>query len=231
MKQFLKKDLQPFILVLIGVLPFIFLPKAQTLLVINGWHNPIRDAFFKQITWLGEGFMISCCLFLLLFIRVRWFFIFLVALILHLLFINVNKHFFFDDVMRPLGYFKALHKANLLHVVEGIRLHSHHSFPSGHTTGATFAAFFIALVFNRKWISISMAVLGLLVGLSRVYLAQHFLVDIYFGFFFGIVSCLIAVFAIEKIEHKHLWMRYFLIKNTAFRIHGIFVKEVSTSNQ
>lgn len=231
MKHLIKKDFLPFLFVLIFLFPFIFISKQNSLLYVNGLHTSFYDEFFKQVTWLGEGFMISCCLLVLLFVRVRWFFTFLIALVLHLLFINVNKHFFFDDVLRPMGYFSSINKEHFLHVAEGVRLHSHHSFPSGHTTGATFAAFFIALVFNNRWMTISMAVLGLLVGISRVYLAQHFVVDIFFGYFFGSLSSLTAIYVINKIEANYPWMQNFLIKNKVFRIPQVFGKEVAASNQ
>jgi membrane-associated phospholipid phosphatase len=37
-----------------------------------------------------------------------------------------------------------------------------------------------------------------LVGLSRVYLLQHFVVDIFFGAIFGILSVVLALMLMEK---------------------------------
>ena len=66
------------------------------------------------------------------------------------------------------------------------------SFPSGHTTGAAFAASFIAIVSNSRAWAIFLAFFAIIVGISRVYLAQHFVIDIYFGYLFGFISSLLG---------------------------------------
>lgn len=69
--------------------------------------------------------------------------------------------------------------------------HSVFSFPSGHTA----AAFTFAVIFSRyypkyKAIFYSIAVLT---GLSRIYLGVHYLSDVLFGAFVGIISALFII--------------------------------------
>ncbi len=201
----------PFVIILIVLLPLIFVPKDESFLIINGFHSPFRDWFFKNITWLGEGFLMCCCILLLPFLKIRWFIVFVIALGLHVLLIQVNKQFLFNEVYRPLGYFRNLGMQHVIHFVAGVKVHHAVSFPSGHTTGATFAISFIALVVNNKKFSWLLAFLAITVGISRVYLAQHFLVDIYFGFLFGMLSSVLALLFVQSRMTAYKWMEKYLV--------------------
>jgi membrane-associated phospholipid phosphatase len=61
------------------------------------------------------------------------------------------------------------------------------SFPSGHTFSA-FAIFgYFALVSKSPFLKVLFAICAILGGLARIYLSQHFLEDILFGGFLGIL--------------------------------------------
>ena len=62
------------------------------------------------------------------------------------------------------------------------------SFPSGHTAAAWFCFVWIALLANKRWPAILCGLWAWGVGISRVYLFQHFPVDVAFGAFIGISS-------------------------------------------
>lgn len=212
----------PFIIVLVLLTPIIFIPKDQSLLFINGFHSPGRDLFFKNLTWLGEGFMVCCCVLVLLFLKVRWFFVFVIGLIIHVLLIQINKQYLFNDVYRPSIYMQWIGKDHLLHFAEGIKIRREVSFPSGHTTGATFTSSFIALVIRQRRASWILAILAISIGFSRVYLAQHFVVDIYFGFLFGTISSIIGYKIIQNIQSHYRWMNNYLIVIKSKRIRTGF---------
>lgn len=203
----------PFFIIWLLLLPFVFFPKGETSLLINGANSPFFDLFFKNFTKFGEGVFIVFLVILLLFMRLKWSLTFILALLFHLFFILINKNWLFSDISRPLGYFNELGLNNVLHVVEGVKLHSKHSFPSGHTTGALFGASFILLIFSNKKLAWVMAIIGLLVGYSRVYLGQHFLIDIFFGYFFGVSSTILAYIIIYRIHTKYLWMNRIIISS------------------
>lgn len=220
----------PFVIILALLTPLVIIPKDQSLLLINGLHTPAGDLFFKNLTWFGEGFMVSCCAIVLLFVRTRWFFVFLIGLLTHIVLIQINKQYLFNDIYRPSVYMNWICKDQLLHFVEGIRIRREVSFPSGHTTGAAFAASFIALLVNSKRASVSMALLAIAVGVSRVYLAQHFVIDIYFGYFFGTLSSVIGYFLVRKLHIKYPWMNNYLIpiKSRKLKLKLGFLKQSFT---
>lgn len=212
MKEIQYQSIFPFVIILIIIFPLLWIPKDQSLLFLNSLHSPFRDWALKKITWMGEGFMICCCIILLLFLKIRWSFAFVLGLLLHIILIQTNKQILFNEVLRPLGYFKSIDKEYLLHIVDGIRIHHKTSFPSGHTTGATFAASFIALIIKNKQTSFVLAFIAISIGFSRVYLAQHFIIDIYFGFLFGTLSSVVAVIIVQYIPFGYWWMNKYLIR-------------------
>ena len=77
------------------------------------------------------------------------------------------------------------------------------SFPSAHTMAA-FALFsFLAFCFPRKpWLSLTCVIAALLVGVSRMYLVQHFFKDVYTGALLGVTLGAIAYQLLNQIEQK-----------------------------
>jgi undecaprenyl-diphosphatase len=82
------------------------------------------------------------------------------------------------------------------------------SFPSGHAfMSFTFFCVIIYIVYRyvtNKWLKwfmiIALAIIILLVGLSRVYLRVHYASDVIAGFCFGVLSLLILVWMLRLIE-------------------------------
>ena len=80
---------------------------------------------------------------------------------------------------------------HLLHFVPNIDVHSHYSFPSGHTATIFCIALFLSLVIRRKMVAVALLLLALTVSYSRIYLLQHFLMDVAAGSLIGIVVVLL----------------------------------------
>ncbi|MCB4807493.1 phosphatase PAP2 family protein [Tamlana sp. 62-3] len=218
------KTVLPFAIVLAVFFPLIFVSKEATSIFINSFHTPKLDSFFIKTTWLGEGFMLISALLLILVKKTKWIIAFLIGLAIHFIFIQINKLLLFPDVLRPLGYFEAIGKEHLLYRIENLRVYRTTSFPSGHTTGATFGAAFIAFAFKKiRSVSWVMMTLSVFVGLSRIYLIQHFLIDVYFGLLFGFVSAVLAIVLTKRIHKKYAWMNKFLIPK--FKHLEVYIEE------
>jgi membrane-associated phospholipid phosphatase len=180
------------------------LPQGELLIQLNEQRNPFADVFFQWITKVGEAYGYAG-VFILLFVykrRAAWGIPLLGLGVSLLSWIgkSVFKH------PRPFRYFEENHLLSQLEFIPGVRLHKGlTSFPSGHTMAA-FALFsLLAFCFPRKpWLSIGCFLLALLVGVSRMYLVQHFFKDIYLGAILGLGMGVLAYLILERIEQKLL---------------------------
>lgn len=174
--------------------------------VINGLNNPHRDAYVPWITKMGEAWVIGPLLLLLLLIKAyrnKYFFILLaITQLVPLGITHLLKQIY--RAPRPMHFFE---QASWFHYVVGQPKQYMYSFPSGHTSGSFAMLTFIALLLPKKyaWLSILLAVLGVAVGVSRIYLSQHFLEDILAGSIIGTVFSLISYYiATYYIQKRHL---------------------------
>lgn len=174
-------------------------PKAQLHILSNQMHSPFCDSFFKTITNLGDGVLIAVLFVALLFVKYRYALAFLSGSLAASLVINLIKKLLLHDVYRPSKYFE-LYETYQLHFVEGVKLHAYQSFPSGHTTTAFNLFFMLAVIVKNQWLKLFFLVMAAVVAYSRVYLSQHFLIDIAAGSVFGTGFIFIAILFFNKID-------------------------------
>lgn len=171
-------------------------PKAELHILLNKANAPFFDIFFKYVTHLGDGTMIAILAVIFLFIKYRYFFAFLIGSLSAALLVNLFKKVILDEMYRPAKYFE-LFETYRLHLVEGINQHSFQSFPSGHTATAFSVFFMLALVTKTSWGKMLLLVAAVIVAYSRVYLSQHFLVDITAG---SIISVLLMMLSYYQVQ-------------------------------
>ncbi len=175
--------------------------KVQLIRWVNE-HNALwADELFRYATYLGDGLFFGLVLVVLL-IRSRA--VGLAGLGVFLLSSGLSillKQVIFVGELRPSKYFEHGHWA--YHAVKNVALAGYNSFPSGHTISA-FALFgFLALVDghkNRGWLY---AGLGILVAYSRVYLFQHFVVDVFAGSLIGTVSAVVVYEGLLRMKNEY----------------------------
>jgi len=179
-------------------------PKESIHLKMNALHTPFLDVLMKYWTCLGDGLLLIILVTGLLMISFRLFFTGLAAFAIGGLGAQVIKRLISSDVPRPLKYFELAGKGDQLYLVEGVDMYNWLSFPSGHTSTA-FALFFaLALLTRSKLTQAVLFLLALGVGYSRIYLSQHFLVDVVGGSFLGLVAGWIAWIWIKRYDRKWL---------------------------
>ncbi|MCX6308609.1 MAG: phosphatase PAP2 family protein [Bacteroidia bacterium] len=169
----------------LGILILAFHSNLEIGLFINKLNNPLLDYFFKYWTLFGTFTLIGPIILILCFQKYRYALITAVSSLMGFFLVQFAKRFIWYDAPRPKVFFENMPD---IHYVAGVHLHSAHSFPSGHTTGA-FALFMaLALITKRPIYQMLFLITAILVGYSRMYLSQHFLVDVVVGSAIGTFS-------------------------------------------
>lgn len=169
--------------------------KINSFLLINQLHHPITDSFFKYFTNLGDGIMWLFLFVATYFIAKKKIWIVATNFIISTLFAQGLKRLFFYNELRPSALVESGYD---LHFVEGVKMYMQHSFPSGHTTTVFAVAFTIILLLKKKnKLKYLVIAVAFLVAYSRVYLAQHYVIDTIAGAFLGICSTFTSIFMLS----------------------------------
>ena len=184
------------LLLVVGVLLFV-LDKGDATLWLNGHNTVFLDHLFRFSTKMGEGTFYAVALLVLLTIRPAYSVYGLLCLIVTSIIVYFLKYVVFKDVVRPVLYFQG---KVVLHVADEVTLNRLHSFPSGHTaTAFTLFCFAALIVKERRWGAFFL-LMGVFAAMSRMYLGQHFLVDVYFG---SIIGVLVSFGMYHVIQGQH----------------------------
>lgn len=185
-------------LICFSVVQFSF-TKVELFSWVNGHYSAAADSFFQLYTNVGDGWVFTALLFGCLFVSMR------LSMIAALTYATTGfasqflKRAIFPDTPRPRLYFDQ--HPMPIRLIEGLEVHTQHSFPSGHTiSGFALFTFLTIAIANKKWAPLFF-VLAFFVGYSRVYLAQHFVVDAFAG---SIVGTLLTVFCFNWIDQSPL---------------------------
>ncbi|MES2131423.1 MAG: phosphatase PAP2 family protein [Bacteroidota bacterium] len=191
MKLFFKHNgLYLFIyLVALAILGYILLhhDKVQIHLVINAWvGNPVWDTFFKYITHVGDGLFASLVIMALLFVSLRKSLYILVSYAGAALISSFFKYFLYPNTFRPYSTFGYFLPETKLNIVEGVEMVSIRSFPSGHALSAFSLFFCLIFMTKNQALKALFCVLAFVSSFSRLYLSQHWLIDVYVGSLIGV---------------------------------------------
>lgn len=175
------------ITLLLAVLVLLIYSKPDIHIWLNGYNSGFFDWVFSHVTFLGDGIFVICIVVLLLFYSLRSSVFMLTAYLSTGLVVQVLKRIVFADYQRPVKFFNDTVQ---LHLIDGVRLLSGHSFPSGHSASA-FSLFLCLAIFSQnKLVKLISFLFACAVAYSRVYLSQHFLVDIIAGSLIGVAGTL-----------------------------------------
>ncbi len=175
------------LILIVGLISILYYSKADIHQFLNSIHSPFFDKFFKYITYLGSGITAGIAAIFLLFVRLRYSIILSVSAVTSGVVAQLLKRFLFSGCERPVVYFREIAE---LYYVPGIDLHTHFSFPSGHSVTAFIIFGLLAFISEKEPIKISALLVSFIISYSRVYLSQHFLVDILAGSFLGMITIL-----------------------------------------
>ena len=212
------------LLVALG-LALIYIPKADLHLLLCDRHTPARDIFYRYYTTVAEWFPYVVCVLLLLFGRVGNGVFASSAMILSALSTQVIKHIV--HAPRPVTWFAANCPDIQLPLVEGVRMNLWYSFPSGHTTSFFALAFVVSILATESLtaqrsnsatvcqcnglsaiaVQILLFALAALGGYSRIYLSQHFALDVFAGILVGTLITILCYAVLYRFQDQK-WYNY-----------------------
>lgn len=181
--------------------------KTQIHLTINDWNGAFRDKLFFHLTNLGDGLFALGIMLVALFIRYRFAIMFALSYLSSALIVQVLKHGVFAEVMRPVRFFQETDFT--LHLVDGVHQHSYLSFPSGHSASAFAVFILLALLMKRPVLAVVLVIVAFFVAFSRIYLSQHFLLDVFVGSMLGCAAAFFAFYWVRK--WKPAWLNRSLL--------------------
>ncbi len=184
-------------LIFFGLLILMMYGKPGSFIFLNTYHPFLLNVFFINYTFIGDGIFALCLIALVLFYYKRKYqgIVLLLSFLISGLVAQVMKNIF--NLPRPKLYFEA---GQYLQYVDGVTLANHSSFPSGHTATAFAIATVFVLMMKNKKPQVLILIAAALVGYSRIYLAQHFLLDIIVGALIGSGSGILSVYLAMNIQ-------------------------------
>ncbi|MFN3299146.1 MAG: phosphatase PAP2 family protein [Sediminibacterium sp.] len=174
--------------------------KEDLFLLLNHDLGSSADFFFKYFTHAGDGiFWVPVALYFIFYKR-KLLPLILSSIILSTLLVQTGKKIIYPNEARPTAAIESTLQSPI-HIVKGVTVHSNNSFPSGHTTTA-FSLFLLGcllLPYTYFWLIGFTA--ALLAGYSRIYLAQHFPLDVGAGIICAYITVYLSL-QIQKVFNK-----------------------------
>jgi membrane-associated phospholipid phosphatase len=183
------------------ILNSIILGRNEFFLLLNTDLGSFADTFFASWTNLGDGVMWVIVGYLTFRYRKKQLPLLIATIVISTLLTQVTKNYITVNIARPTAAIKDM---SLIHTVPGVELLTANSFPSGHTATA-FCIFLLGcLLINKRWIIPVGFVYALLVGYSRIYLAEHFPLDVGAGMVVAIITIPVSLAIQKKLEKKKI---------------------------
>ena len=187
---------------LIGFFVNLIFSQQQIFFWVNTRNTHFADMIIPYITDIGDGlFCIAISILALFFINIRFGLAMLSSYALGGLGVQILKMFVFTDRSRPWAAYSDKYP---VHLVPDFTPFTNNSFPSGHTTTVFSMAVLFILVFPKMrgiWQVLLFAVAAL-VAYSRMYLSQHYFVDVYVGSIAGILSSWLVYYYFYKYKYN-----------------------------
>lgn len=197
------------VLALVLGIALLIIPKAELHLALCQPHATGLDTIVPIITNLVD-WLPYLCVILLLFYRAGWATFLASNLLLSTVIVQPIKHIV--HAPRPLTWFAENMPDVTLPLVEGVRMNHWLSFPSGHTT--TFFVLFYSLsiilcaenVTGKMILSFLCFLCASFGAYTRIYLSQHFALDVFAGILIAVLSTLsLYFFLVKKTKDTQFW--------------------------
>jgi membrane-associated phospholipid phosphatase len=183
----------------------LFWEKGELIVFFSNYRTTLYNYFFIYTTMLGEAYVYILAVAAFVFIRYRWAVSVLSLGLLSAVFSNILKLIFAQP--RPAIYFTSIiQQPELIQLVPNIDTHMSwtSSFPSGHTTSAFAFYGLLAFLSSSQAVKLLCLLCAALVGISRMYLVQHFLEDVTAGMILG-TGIAVMVYQAQLYSRRYAW--------------------------
>ena len=169
--------------------------KADGFYLLNTYHSDFLTTLFIWFTYLGDGiFCVAAGVLLVIFKKRFLGLMVLSSYAISGIIAQVLKYFITEA--RPAV---LLRDSSYQYFIDEVTLHNLYSFPSGHASSAFALAAVFSFAAENKNYSMAFLSAAILVGYSRIYLAQHFIDDVLAGAMIGLFSAIISWIFFEKL--------------------------------
>ena len=173
--------------------------KNEAFLYLNTNLGLVADKVFEYSSYLAEGWIWIPYFIVLVGLYKKDKAFILMNFLISTLLTQFAKNYIFDTAMRPMA--SGL-DATQIHTVPGVEIHTFNSFPSGHTATAFTLFILTTYLFPNKYALSIGIIYAIVCGYSRIYLAQHFPLDLAGGIFVALLTLPISIFIREKLNKK-----------------------------
>jgi membrane-associated phospholipid phosphatase len=187
----------------------VYTGKEGSFISLNSYHPFLLNVFFINYTFMGDGIFALCLIAVMFFYfkRKKMAIALLSSFLISGIAVQLIKNLVSSP--RPKLYFES---GTYLNFIDGVTLTGYAGFPSGHTATAFAIAIVLACMLkNKKW-QLLILMATALIGYSRIYLAQHFLLDVIAGALLGTISGVLALYLNERrISFKPLFKKAYQV--------------------
>ena len=194
----LAQTLALLIAIVLFILSYIF-GRDVVFLWFNTNLGASADIFFSYFTHLADGWILIPYLIIIVGVYKKDLLFLVINFIFSTLLTQIPKQLIWPNINRPIASGIDLSK---IHTVAGVEVHSFNSFPSGHTATA-FTLFLVSVYFfpNKK-VLLGAGLYAIICSYSRIYLGQHFPLDIAGGIIAALLSVAISILIRKKLFKK-----------------------------
>ena len=173
--------------------------KNEAFLYLNANLGLFTDKVFEYSSYLSEGWIWIPYFIVLVGLYKNDKAFILMNFLISTLLTQFAKNFIFTTAMRPMA--SGL-DATQIHTVPGVEIHTFNSFPSGHTATAFTLFILTTYLFPNKYALSIGIVYAIVCAYSRIYLAQHFPLDLAGGILVALLTLPISIFIRQKLNKK-----------------------------
>jgi membrane-associated phospholipid phosphatase len=173
--------------------------KNEAFLYLNTNLGLIADKVFEYSSYLAEGWIWIPYFIVIVVLYKKDITFILMNFLISTLLTQFAKNYIFITAMRPIA--SGL-DVTQIHTVAGVEIHTFNSFPSGHTATAFTLFLLTTYLFPNKYAITFGLLYALVCSYSRIYLAQHFPLDLAGGILVALLTLPISIFIRQQLNKK-----------------------------